>query len=335
MRLHRLAFPLCLVASTAFVMPVAAQPSTPSTTAVAATDRARSLHVEGARLFELGKYDDAYVAFVAAWALKKHPQIAGNLADCETKIGKYRDAAEHFAFVVRDPNHQAKPEEKRLAQERLKEVQTRIGTLAVSVSASGAEVTLDGKTIGTSPLEGPIFVEPGAHVVEATLKGYTPARAPVDAAKGSAREVTLTLEVLREPPGVPSSPKRSSTPGIVLGAVGGAAAIAGVGLLVGSSLKVSSASQVHDLIAKAGRSCTVGAPSYDARCGGLATTSRDANTFRNAGAGFLIGAGVAAAAAATYLLWPQRSASDAPASSLRLAPAASTSGAGVIFLGTF
>src|ERR1700687_6037278 len=101
MRLHRLAFALCSATSVIFVMPVAAQPKSPAPlpTAVAAAARARALHVEGARLFELGKYDQAYVAFLAAWALKKHPQIAANLGDCEVKIGKYRDAAEHFAFA--------------------------------------------------------------------------------------------------------------------------------------------------------------------------------------------------------------------------------------------
>ena len=34
----------------------------------AANDRARALHVEGAKLYQEGKYDQVYVAFVAACA---------------------------------------------------------------------------------------------------------------------------------------------------------------------------------------------------------------------------------------------------------------------------
>jgi tetratricopeptide (TPR) repeat protein len=145
MRHHRLTFLLCLAASTMIPTRGAAQPKGPAapapTTVVAATDRARALHIEGARLFELGKYDQAYVAFLAAWALKKHPQIAGNLGDCEMKLGKYRDAAEHYAFAAQDP----KPEAKGIAQERLKEAQIKIGTLVVATNPGGAEVLLDGK----------------------------------------------------------------------------------------------------------------------------------------------------------------------------------------------
>ena len=190
----------------------------------AATDRARALHIEGARLFEAGKYDQAYVAFVAAWALKKHPQIAANLADCEMKLGKYRDAAEHFAFVVRDPSNEAKPDLKRTAQQRLTEAQAKVGTLTLSGSPTGAEVLLDGKAVGTAPLDGPIFVEPGHHTIEALRAGAAGARATVDVGAGEARDVVLAEETAQPPPTPP--PVVEQRPLWPVIAAGGAAVVA-------------------------------------------------------------------------------------------------------------
>jgi hypothetical protein len=335
MRLHRLAFPLCLAASTAIAIPAAAQPSGPSTTAVAATDRARSLHVEGARLFELGKYDEAYVAFLAAWALKKHPQIAGNLADCEVKIGKYRDAAEHFAFMARDPNHEAKPEAKRLAQERLKDVQTRIGTVTISVSSNGAELMLDGKALGTSPLEGPIFVDPGAHVVEATLKGHKPARMPVDAPKGSTQNVALTLEVVPDAPPVPPVVERRPLwPAIAAGSVAVVALGVGAGLAVAANGKASSSAT---LLSKVGSSSAcAGTLASSPDCTALMSDlkSRDALT-KGAFSSFVIGGGFAVAAAG-LLSWVATSPkAEKSAPTIRITPALGRAEGGIVVLGSF
>ncbi len=272
-------------------------PTGPSTTAVAATDRARSLHVEGARLFELGKYDEAYVAFLAAWALKKHPQIAGNLADCEVKIGKYRDAAEHFAFMARDPNHEAKPEAKRLAQERLKDVQTKIGTLAISVSLNGAELMLDGKALGISPLEGPIFVEPGAHVVEATLKGYKPARMPVDAPEGvdAERGAHARGGVRRAavPPGATTEPRRLSVPVIVAGSAVTVAALAVGGVFLGvAHAKANDAGTQSQQMRASGVTCA--SPPAAGACTSLHDLTVGSDTLHNVGVP-LLGVGVRSA----------------------------------------
>src|SRR5262245_11666729 len=68
----------------------------------AGTEKARELHAQGDRLYERGEYARAHTAYVAAWSLKKHYQIAGNLGDCEVRIGKYRDAAEHLSYFIRE-----------------------------------------------------------------------------------------------------------------------------------------------------------------------------------------------------------------------------------------
>ena len=43
----------------------------------------------------------AHAAFLEAWKLNEHYQIAANLGSMEIKLGRFRDAAEHLAIYLR------------------------------------------------------------------------------------------------------------------------------------------------------------------------------------------------------------------------------------------
>lgn len=328
MRLHRLQFFVSLLISATTALPVAAQPKSPpprSATAVAATDRARALHVEGARLFEAGKYEQAYVAFVAAWALKKHPQIAGNLADCEVKIGRYRDAAEHLAFVVRDPNHEAKPDEKRIAQERLVQVKAKIGTLTISASPEGTEIVIDGKLVGTSPLGEPIYVEPGSHVIEARKDGLPPGRRVIEAPPGSDQPVAFALAM--------TPPTGRMKPAIVISgsALAAVALGTGLGLFVAANGKKGDTDETRARLVELG-----GCPSAGAACQDLRDTLGSASTMHNVAVGAFISAGIIGAATATYAVIASRPRSDERrVGRVQIAPMFGSAGGGLLVGGTF
>jgi len=311
--------------------------TTASSTTTAATDRARSLHVEGAKLYDEGKYEQAYVAFVAAWALKKHPQIAGNLADCEMKLGKYRDAADHYRFITGNAAGDVKPEDQRRAEGRLKEAQQKIATVAIATSVAGAEVSLDGTSLGKSPLTEALFLEPGRHTIEARLDGYAPTTQTIDAAVGSSQAVRLEMKSSGLPPPLPPPPSspRKLAPGLVIAGVGVAALATGIGFLVDAGAKGSSADTMNRAILTAKHSCVAGAPNYDAQCETLLSTATAASTSNHVGVGFLAGAGAAAVGAALYFLWPTSEPAAPSAQGLRVVPSASDTGAGLILSGAF
>src|SRR3954454_11393209 len=64
------------------------------------SDRANLLFKKGKVAFNAGKYNDALRIYSEAWTLKKSPDIAANLAQTESELGKHRDAAEHFSFAL-------------------------------------------------------------------------------------------------------------------------------------------------------------------------------------------------------------------------------------------
>lgn len=171
--------------------PAGAALGAPDSGGEAVTDKARELHREGEALFKKKEYARARAAFLAAWSLHPHWTTAGNLADCELKLGLYRDAAEHFAFFLRGLEQEKRPVPDKAAA-RYREAASKVGTIDVRVTPPGAEVLVDGKLAGTVPFSMPVFVEPGQHTIEARLGGNT-ASIPLDLKAGDVRQVYLDV----------------------------------------------------------------------------------------------------------------------------------------------
>jgi hypothetical protein len=315
-----------LALASTLVTPVYAQPAPeggPSTSA-AATERARKLHFEAARLFDEGKFPQAYVAFVAAWAIKKHPSIAGNLADCEVALGKYRDAAEHFRYIVKDTSGDAKPADKRRAQERLDDVAKRIGALSVTVTPSGAELALDGAPLGKAPLADAVFVDPGQHTLEGQREGYLPSQVTFTVTAGSSQPVKLALATKEVSP-----PPRGPNPSVLI--AGGAGA--GAGIVLGavfagiSNAKASSAASQRQALVMSGglKACSGSAPTGVA-CSNLADAANAKRNFADASFWSFVGAGAVGAGILIYALTVPKSTTKA---GLHVIPIAGPKSAGI------
>jgi hypothetical protein len=68
-----------------------------------------------------------------------------------------------------------------------------VATLDVTVSAPGSSVSVDGASVGVSPLANPIVVDLGKHTVAAKKEGFKPFEQQVDAPGGASTTVTVTL----------------------------------------------------------------------------------------------------------------------------------------------
>jgi hypothetical protein len=309
--------------------PVAAQAGPPGRSDVV-TDKARELHMEADALYKQGQYARARASYIAAWALKQHWQIAGNLGETEVQLGLYRDAAEHLAYFMRnlpDPSSPDGSERMTVAKKLYQKARSNIGTLNVSVDVAGAEIVVDGKIAGKAPLEDPVFVDPGHHTIEARL-GAKLATAEVDVTAGAERSVPITLAA-------PPTPRGPSVPVIVAGStVAGVALVTGIGLLAGAASKSPSVQSQSAAITAAGHTCAEGAASYDARCDDLHSTAAAGDRMNRAGIGLLVGAGVVGAGTLIYALVP-RTAAPSRSAALRVAPALSPGYSGLSFSGTF
>ncbi|RYE85248.1 MAG: hypothetical protein EOO75_17165, partial [Myxococcales bacterium] len=158
----------------------------------ATTVEARKRFLEGVKLFDEKKYDLARAAFLQAYALKKHPDVLLNLAQSELMSGKPFEAAGHFKEFLRDTANDKHPK-RGDAVRGLDESRQKIGRLQITVDLADAEVLVDGKRVGVSPLSEPLDVMPGQHSVEAKKNGKS-ATQTVGAVDGKIQIVSLTIE---------------------------------------------------------------------------------------------------------------------------------------------
>lgn len=152
---------------------------------------ARERFKEGVRYYDEKKYEDARGAFLQAYALKKHPAVLLNLAQSELHSGHVADAAKHFAQFLR-ARKETTPAERVDAEKGLSAAKTKVGEINVSVSQQAAEIFIDGKSVGLSPLPGPVYLAPGSHTIRAK-KGSESASTSVAAMAGESSTATLNL----------------------------------------------------------------------------------------------------------------------------------------------
>jgi len=341
-RLYRTLCTLLLVAegtiaARAHAQPAPAAPDAPRSVDAAAGERARKLLAEGARLFDEGKFSEAYVAFLAAWAVQPSASLAKNLADCETKLGKHRDAAEHLRYIAKSGD--AKPEDQRRAKRDLAEALKRIGVLRVTVSIDGAAVSLDGDPLGPSPLLGELYVAPGKHVLEARHDRYDPVRAELETQAGSSQIYRLQMTPSQLPPEATTAFDRAR-PWVIRGGL----ALTVIGIAVGAGTTVAAnneGKQAAMLRTQLGDKpvCAMATTGMTATyCAELKSAGSTQSMLANASVGMFIVGGVAALATAglwTFTVATRGVPSLEPLLGARVVPVIDAHQGGVALVGRF
>jgi hypothetical protein len=279
------------------------------------------LSVAGKRAYAAKKYDEAYSAFREVWARKKTVTTAANLAMVELRLGKMRDAAEHFQFALAHSPFIDNPENSNasaLLQKRLDEAKAHIGTLALRIDVPGAQVRIDSIPRDALPFE-EIFLDPGQRILEVSRPGYKPFRRALSVTAGWSERLEIKLErlspadgpLLRSPQqpaegAAQAQPNQSSSVPwneIILGAggvTGGALMVTGVIYAVSSNESAGQAKRLHASLLKAhgSNACTV--PENAADCGQLDTLRAEQNASADVALGTLLAGGTVTAATLVY-----------------------------------
>jgi hypothetical protein len=272
--------------------------------------RARELYREGSEAFESGDNARAVRLLREAWALRKTYDVAGTLAQAELELGLFRDAAEHLEFCVRNfPLHESQEESDSVRAE-LDRLRARLSRVQLRVVPDGAEVLVNGRVVGRSPLELPVYLEPGTHTLGARMAGRSTER-PLKTEAGLEQSVELRLDTSSKA-AAPADPPRTEpsasaegpnyTPAVALGGVALAAVLTGVGFtLAANADNRARERRLHGLTGQ--DPCGAGRPEeYAADCRKIDELADSSRTYRVISYGSF---GMAlAAGAAALLLWP-------------------------------
>jgi len=96
------------------------------------------------------------------------------VADALYQLGRLGESYETYDDAQRTYGTKYGPGEKGLVGARLRELATKTGWLSLRVADAGAEVNLDGKSIGVSPVPALLRVAVGSHEVRVTKAGFAP-----------------------------------------------------------------------------------------------------------------------------------------------------------------
>ena len=350
-----------LIPAAAFTGVTATSPSVQAQSA-----EAEELFQKGNAFYKAKKWAEAYDAYEKAYAIEPNFKIAGNLGDVSLTLGKHREAAEYLSHALREmPDDKAALKKK--VEARLQQAKKEVGTLSITVSVEGANVSCNDRDVGVAPLSGEVFVEAGATSVVVKAEGHKEARRTVALAKGEAKSLEIVLEVDTSggavvPPGgtggangIAGSGSAGgdgaggsgaeggatvdtggmSTRDVVL--IGGIALTAvGVGVGVGYALVRSSAKDDAASLRKQAatevpvKACRPGIAVCDDL---MDANDRGENAAVLSTVGFIGGAVAGAATIATWLLWPEKSSTGATHSTLSAQPL--SGGAQIQLTGSF
>lgn len=190
---------------------------------VASADEADTLFDQGLAAYKQGHFEQALASYESAWKLRKTHDLAAAMAQVEMLLGRPRDAAEHLAYALRYFPVSGKKELRETLESALADATKKVTKVRLMVTgdAGAPVISVDGKPIDTTVTGSEIYLAPGTRTVEASAKGFKPARRTIEAKEGQSEEVTLAL--------VPEDKggERSMLPVAISFGVGGAGLIAG------------------------------------------------------------------------------------------------------------
>ncbi|WP_437277072.1 hypothetical protein WME90_38390 [Sorangium sp. So ce375] len=180
-----------LAAGEARLMPTSPTDAVPATSR--AGERAAQLYREGNRFYDEARFAEAEARYQAAWDLQQSFDVAGNLGNVELEVNQPREAAEHLLYALNTFPLGEKAEKKSFLQKRLAVAKSQVGALRISVNVDDAEVLIDGKLVGRSPLDAQVFVDPGKRTIEARRAGARTSTSLL-VARGSDQSIALSLD---------------------------------------------------------------------------------------------------------------------------------------------
>lgn len=247
----------------------------------AENDDARRHFDRGKALFAEEKYEEARGEYAEAWKLRRAADIACNLGNVELMLGKARDAAEHLLYCSKHFPISGTPEQRKKLDARFAEARAKVGMIRVVTALGGVEIVVDGRSVGRSPLEEGVFVEPGAHTVKGKLSGYKSAQQDVEAKAGEDVEVSMSLErevvIVKVPE---KSEPMALWPALVAGGVGVVGIGAGVGLMLASNSRYDDSVALREKLTAQDGTTACLELANKADCDAMSSAEASARTFR-------------------------------------------------------
>jgi len=180
-----------------------AQPEAPAAAAAASPavsaevlKEAGERYARGLALYGDGEFLLALVEFERAYQLSNNYKVLYNIGQVRIQLGRYAKAKEALEDYLRAGGANLSPERSQAVNKDLATLAERTASLNVITREVGADISLDGKVIGTSPLTSPVIVDAGEHNLVLHKSGFYDAVQSVTLAGHDQVELTVELKAI-------------------------------------------------------------------------------------------------------------------------------------------
>ncbi|HKO54178.1 MAG TPA: PEGA domain-containing protein [Polyangiaceae bacterium] len=198
-RLTGLGVGLCVVlaqSESAWAQPEAPAPATAASPAISAEvlKEAGERYARGLSLYGDGEFLLALVEFERAYQLSNNYKVLYNIGQVRIQLGRYAKAKEALEDYLKTGGANLSPERSQAVKKDLATLAERTASLNVVTREVGADISLDGKLIGTSPLSAPVIVDAGEHTLVLHKSGFYDSAQSVTLAGHDQAELTVELK---------------------------------------------------------------------------------------------------------------------------------------------
>lgn len=176
---------------------VAAQPEAHAQQPTAGQrDEAKRRFQAGLDLFKEGNYQASLVEFKRAYEIAPNYNVLYNIGQVYFQLQDYVNASKYLNQYLDEGGKRITPTRRQEVEGDLDKLKGRIAQVTVTVNVSGAQITVDDQSLGTSPLGQPSLVSAGKRTFTATKEGRQTARKTVEVAGGDRLEIQLDMPEL-------------------------------------------------------------------------------------------------------------------------------------------
>jgi hypothetical protein len=136
-----------------------------------ARDAARAHYARGIELANNAGYEAALQEFTAAYALSPQFSVLYNIGQAQLALEHPSQAIELFARYLSEGKDQIPDARRQKVQALMASLSARLATLSISTDRPSADITVDGRDVGATPLAEPVKIDAGTHTILAKVEG--------------------------------------------------------------------------------------------------------------------------------------------------------------------
>ena len=171
-----------------------------------AADTEEALIHRGIELRKQGNDRAALEEMQRAYAIEHAPRAAAQLGFAEQALGLWPDAEEHVHEALTATGDAWVRKNRTTIEAALATIRAHVGRVQIDGGEPGAQVTVNGRPVGSIPLRDSVPVNAGPVDVEVRASGYAPALKTVNVAAGELTRVSFTLLPAAEASARPRQP---------------------------------------------------------------------------------------------------------------------------------